>query len=213
MLLNSVVTALLMASIPSKQVPFIIPLSFVKITRCKIRWIRRFFEYNDVPVVQGLPDNQHTQSGYFSHRRRSSLIIFQTLFLFISTKIEIICTVNSQQTISAYHLPYSTGFDVSPACWRHPASGVIFHFLTSLLNLSYHTKACVCDIMFSLNTCWSISSAYDEIIPDQAKIFGFIRSSLLIDERSENRYEQKCVKKKRVIAESIDKLYTPKVTC
>ena len=52
MLLSSVITALLMASTPSKWVPLVIPLSLGK--RNNIRWIGRLFPYGDVLLGQEL---------------------------------------------------------------------------------------------------------------------------------------------------------------
>ena len=49
--LSSIVMALLMASMPSKRVPLMIPL-------LEIRWIERLFQYGDVFLSQELPDAQ-----------------------------------------------------------------------------------------------------------------------------------------------------------
>ena len=61
MLLSSIVTALLMTSTPSKWVPKMGSLELrekKRVTRSKIRWIRRLFQYGDVLLGQELPDAQ-----------------------------------------------------------------------------------------------------------------------------------------------------------
>ena len=39
----------------------------------------------------------------------------------------------SQLMIATYHLPYALNVDLSPACWRPSAPGVIFYLLANLL--------------------------------------------------------------------------------
>ena len=70
--LGSIVTALLMASRLSKQVPLMIPMSLgkrKKVTRSKIRWIGRLFQYG-----QELPDAQGNVS-------RCSVVVKQSGFV------------------------------------------------------------------------------------------------------------------------------------
>ena len=76
------------------------------------------------------PATQHNQSCYFSDMPKSSVIIFQILFLFMFNRLAIIQQVS--QMIATYQLPYSLDNDFSPAGWRPPASRVIFHLLAPL---------------------------------------------------------------------------------
>ena len=58
------------------------------------RWIVKLFLYDDVPVCQKLPEALHTQSGNFSDRPLSSVIIFLTLFFFFSFFFFFFCPVD-----------------------------------------------------------------------------------------------------------------------
>ena len=78
-----------------KTRPFDNPLGLVekkKVKRNKIRWMR-FFMYSDVPLGQELSNVQEANSCYFSNMSKSSVIIFQTLFFFISSWFAIIWTI------------------------------------------------------------------------------------------------------------------------
>ena len=103
-------------------------------------------------------------------------------------QVQLTCDLsNSQPIIATHHLPYPLDVDLSPACWRPPASGVIFHLLAPLFDLLCHSKTCVCNMVLSPCTCWSISSACDGVFPNCTRYFRFIhclvfilRSSVLI---------------------------------
>ena len=84
---SSIVTALLMASTSSKQVPLMIPLSLGKrkVTHSKIRWIGRFFQYNDVLLGQELPDAQGIVSRCIVVVKQPQFVLPQ-LSLFLSTE-------------------------------------------------------------------------------------------------------------------------------
>ena len=82
--LSFVIRALLMTSMPSKMAPLMTPWSLEK---------RKKYP----------GDAQYTQSHYFTDIPKSSLIIYQTLYFFMSSWLVIIWTVNR-------HLPHTTHF-------------------------------------------------------------------------------------------------------
>ena len=108
-------------------------------------------------------------------------------------QVQLTCDLlNSQPTIATHHLPYPLDVDLSPACWRPPTPGVIFHLLAPLSHLLCHSKTRVRNMALSPCTCWSISSACDRVLPNCTSNFRFINclvsivhSSVLIAERPE----------------------------
>ena len=89
----------------------------------------------------------------------------------------------SQLTIATQLLPYLLDIDLCLACWRPPASGVIFHLLALLFELlltSCATQKHVCNMVLFPHTCWSISSVCDGIFPNWTKNFRFIHCSVSI---------------------------------
>ena len=96
---------------------------------------------------------------FFFDLFKSSVIKFHTLASFMFTYLAIIWTINrgSPQTSRLTH----TMLTVLPV---EGLSRLESFFISSspYLNLSYHVKTYVCDIML-YNNCWSISRAYDEV--------------------------------------------------
>ena len=176
--LGSVVTAFWIASMPSKRVLLMISLSLGKrnVIPSKINWIGKLLQYGNVPLGHELPDAQHTKVPYFSDMPKTSLIIIQTVFFFMSSWL---ASIQSQPTITTHHPSYLLDVDLGPSCWRLLAPLVIFHFFQDPLWTSCATQKHVCP------TCsyrYPLAEAYQGLLTvflDRAKNFSFIRSSVL----------------------------------
>ena len=106
------------------------------------------------------------------------------------------------------HLPYPLDVDLSPAYWKPPARGVIFHLFEILFELLVPLK----------NMCvWHgvITEVLQVLVSfsHRTKNFRFIRSSVLVAERSKKSFRQKYVKKSNGCEKLRLELYTPKISC
>ena len=90
-------------------------------------------------------------SRYFSYKPKSSVIIFQTLFFFISSRLVIILTDN-------HYTPFTLPARRWPAFWRPFAPGV-----TSSRSFLNNSKTRVRCMVSSPYTYWSI---YETLLPE-----------------------------------------------
>ena len=69
-----------------------------------------------------------------------------------------------------------------PFLWKSSFPGVIFHLLTSLVELFYHSKTCV-------HVCYhnTLAEVFQGLVTEFSKNFRFIYSSTLLAERSEKK--------------------------
>ena len=137
-------------------------------------------------------------------------LIFKTLSFFMSSYLAIIRTVNRRSPYPICHtrltltsLLLVVGF---------PQQESFFTSLRLSLNLLCNSKTRVRDMLF-LYTWWIISSACNGVFSTPPQKKSFIRSSVLMAERPENRCKQKHVKNKCKSCRKLRlQLYTPKIT-
>ena len=129
--LRLVVTVFLMTSTSSKR----IPLSLGK---------RKNYVYQDQVNRELVP------ARWFSFRSRTAVwsshqvpLLYKHTQIFgdnlpntVLFHVRLTCDhSNSQPTITTHHVPHLLHVDLSPACWRPPAPGVIFHLFALCFEL------------------------------------------------------------------------------
>ena len=126
---SSVVNTFLMAYMPSKLVPLMIPFELrekKKLTQSKIRWM--FLSARNYRMLNS------PRPLFFRHTRifgdsHSNIVLF---------RVQVTCDhLNCQSTITTHPQPYLLYVDLSPACWRPPPPKSSF---TSLHSFSCHSE-------------------------------------------------------------------------
>ena len=163
MLVNSVVTVLLMASILSKRIP--LSLRIEKVTQSKIWWIERLFKYGDVFLGKECRSGTPNPITFLFSR----LTITRT----VNQRLPRTNCLTHSKLFSVLHVEGSSLLESSFTS-SHPS-----------FKLLCHSKTRVRNRMLSPYTCWSISSVCDGVFPRRTKSFRFICSSVLIAERLE----------------------------
>ena len=159
MFLNSVVTALLMTSTPSKWVLLMIPFSLGK---------RKNPTEQNQRNREVIRVRRCSSFRYFTNVPKSSVTIFHIL-----PPPKLTCNhSNIQPTITTHHLLYLFNVDLNPACWRLPTSEMIVHLFASLFGPLLLPKTRMRDVALSLYTCWSISSVETNFFQTKPKISG-----------------------------------------
>ena len=110
------------------------------------------------------------------HMPKSSVIIFQILFFFMSSLLVVIQTVN-------WWSPHTTclNINISTDCWRLPTPGVAFHFLAFLFGPLVPLKnMCVGHGVISMHLLKHFKCLWRSFPPSRSKILGlFIALCLL----------------------------------
>ena len=126
---SSVVTALFMASSPSKWVPLMIPLCLWKRKKShkqdqknrgfvSVRWCSS--------RLRTAGCSPHPVPSIFRHSQIFSDYLPNTIHFFY---VRLTCNhSNRQPTIASLHLPCPFDIDLSPTCWWPPTPAIIFHF-------------------------------------------------------------------------------------
>ena len=126
-----------------------------KVTQSKIRWIKRLFQYGDVPLSQELQNAQHTQSDYFLDMLKSSVIIFQTALFHVQQSVK--------QSTDDHHIPPALMLTSVLFVEGLPLLESSFTFSHTPLNFLCHPKTHLYEKMLSPYTYWSLSSTFDGV--------------------------------------------------
>ena len=183
--ISSVVTAFLMASTAQELVYLIVPLSLEKshTEQDQMNW--EFALGQRYCSRLGTARCFADQSRYFSEMLKFSVIIFQTLSIFMFSRTVTRRSPHTccftQSTLTRVLFVEGIPLLKSSFASKHPLMNILLHS---------KTRVCVCDMMLSPYTCRSISSACDEVFPNQTKNFWFIRSSVNVVYRDEINHKR-----------------------